>query len=235
MKYRVLVIIDVVNDFCTGSFAVKDAEAIIEPINRLMHSGTFDLVAAVRDWHPRGHVNFAENHPGRKPFETILWKGKEITLWPTHCIENTEGASFHPGLDASAINLVFNKGIELATDSLSGFFDDRGVGSTGLHEYLQEIVTQKGITRSDIEVCVVGLALDYCVAATARDSVRLGYTTSIAVECCRGVNTSRVGEDKLLRGFAQRGIHVDSLKDIVRQAAREPVREVGGRHAGIRL
>ncbi len=38
------------------------------------------------------------------------------------------------------------------------------------------------------EVYVGGLATDYCVKATARDSVDLGFKTCLVEEACRGVN-----------------------------------------------
>ena len=45
----------------------------IPVINRI--SNAFDIVVAIQDWHPPRHKSFAANHQGKKPFETIQWKG----------------------------------------------------------------------------------------------------------------------------------------------------------------
>ena len=61
----VLVVVDVQNDFCTGTLAIPDAETIVPVINRL--GAAFQHVVITQDWHPAGHVSFASSHPGRQP------------------------------------------------------------------------------------------------------------------------------------------------------------------------
>ena len=39
----------------------------------------------------------------------------------------------------------------------------------------------------NLDICV-GLAFDYCVSATALDSKRLGYDTSVIVDATRSIN-----------------------------------------------
>lgn len=66
----VLLVIDVQNDFMPGgALAVPDGDAVVPVINAL--AARFDQVVLTQDWHPRGHVSFAANHPGHAPFSTL--------------------------------------------------------------------------------------------------------------------------------------------------------------------
>ena len=70
---KALIIVDMQNDFIDGSLAVPEAKDIIDPINKLMEEGNYDLIVASQDWHPKGHISFASRY-NTKPFEkfTIL-------------------------------------------------------------------------------------------------------------------------------------------------------------------
>lgn len=58
----------------------------------------FTTVVYTQDFHPPGHVSFAETH-GMQPFTTKkLCNGSEQMLWPTHCVQGTYGAEFHAAL-----------------------------------------------------------------------------------------------------------------------------------------
>lgn len=60
-------IVDVQNDFITGSLNIKqcaaqhDGSEVIEPINRLLETVNFDAVFYSLDWHPVDHVSFIDN------------------------------------------------------------------------------------------------------------------------------------------------------------------------------
>jgi len=140
----------------------------------------FDLVVATQDWHPANHGSFAANHAGRNPGEMIDLAGLPQILWPTHCVQDTEGAKFVAGLDRRQWDRVFTKGTDTGIDSYSGFFDNGHRQATGLGDYLKA----KQVT----EVYVVGLATDYCVKFTALDAVQLGFKTHLIEDACRGVN-----------------------------------------------
>src|SRR5690625_7745853 len=67
---KVLLAIDVQNDFCPGgSLAVPEGDQIIPVVNRL--SEQFGHMILTQDWHPAGHSSFASSHDGKKPYETI--------------------------------------------------------------------------------------------------------------------------------------------------------------------
>jgi len=194
-----LIITDVQNDFCPGgALAIHEGDRIVPQVNRLRTR--FDLVVATQDWHPRGHGSFAANHPGKKIGEVIDLNGLPQILWPVHCVENTPGAEFHPGLDRRRIARVFHKGADPGIDSYSAFFDNGHRKATGLGEYLKE----RGID----EVYFCGLATDYCVKFSALDAVDLGFKTCVIEDACRGVNLQPGDVERAIAEMRAKGVEV---------------------------
>jgi nicotinamidase/pyrazinamidase len=95
---KALVLVDIQNDFLPpgGALAVPNGQAIIPVVNQLQQ--VFPLVVATQDWHPPNHGSFAVNHPGRKAFEQIDLNGLPQTLWPVHCVQDTQGAELAAAL-----------------------------------------------------------------------------------------------------------------------------------------
>jgi nicotinamidase/pyrazinamidase len=202
---KVLLIVDVQNDFCPGgALAVPEGDQVVPVINRLQPR--FDLVLATQDWHPAWHGSFAANHPGRRPGEQIELAGLAQILWPNHCVQGTWGAKLHPGLDRSRIARVFPKGDDPTIDSYGGFFDNGGRRSTGLERYLKE--------RGATEVYICGLATDYCVKATALDAVGLGFKTYVVEDACRGVNLQPGDAGRAIDQMRQKGVIVVRASDV---------------------
>jgi nicotinamidase/pyrazinamidase len=175
-----LIVVDVQNDFLPGgALAVREGDQVVPIANRLMASSRFDLIIATQDWHPANHGSFAANHAGKQPGQVTDLDGLPQILWPVHCVQNTAGADFAPGLDTKRFARVFRKGTDPKIDSYSGFFDNGHRKSTGLGEWL------KGDGATD--VYVIGLATDYCVKFTALDGVKLKFKVHLLPEACRGV------------------------------------------------
>lgn len=174
-----LIVIDVQNDFCPGgALAVAGGDEIIPRINALM--AEFSTVVLTQDWHPANHASFAANHPGAAAFSlTDMPYGPQV-LWPTHCVQGTKGAAFHPGLQTDPAQLVIRKGFRAGIDSYSAFFENDKATATGLHGYLQD--------RGVRSVTLVGLATDYCVAYSALDAARLGYRVMVLEGACRAID-----------------------------------------------
>jgi nicotinamidase/pyrazinamidase len=176
---KALILVDLQNDFCPrGALPVPEGDRVVPVVNRLL--GRFGLIVAMQDWHPPDHGSFAANHPRRNVGEVIDLNGLPQILWPVHCVQNTPGAEFHPGLERSRIDRVFQKGTDPAIDSYSGFFDNGRRKATGLGDFLRE--------RQVSDVFVCGLATDYCVKCTALDAVGLGFRTHLVEDACRGVD-----------------------------------------------
>lgn len=182
---RALIIVDVQNDFITGSLPVPDGETIIPRLREI--SPTFDLVVLTKDWHPSDHKSFASQN-GMKPYEVGELNGKPQIMWPDHCVQGSVGAELHPQLDVKSDKIIL-KGANKEHECYSGFCDVSG-NETELDAFLQE--------HNVTEVFVCGLATDYCVKETALDSVRRGYKTHFLEDVSKGVSHQTVEEAKAL-------------------------------------
>ena len=174
-----LIVIDVQNDFCPGgALAVTDGDAIIPGINALM--AEIPVRVLTQDWHPANHSSFASNHPGAAPFSMIEMPYGPQVLWPVHCVQGSEGAAFHKGLATDPADLVIRKGFRAEIDSYSAFFENDHKTPTGLEGYLR--------TRGVTHLTFVGLATDFCVAYSAIDAARLGFSATVREDLCRAID-----------------------------------------------
>lgn len=158
-----LILVDIQNDFLPGgALAVPDGDGILEAVNALARH-PFRAVIATQDWHPSQHCSFStQGGP-----------------WPVHCVAGTHGADFPPTLLPEPVTHIIRKGVLQGRDSYSGFLDNDRATSTGLDGLL------KGLDIKHVVIC--GLALDYCVTATALDAVQCGYRTEVVPQACRGI------------------------------------------------
>jgi len=176
---QALIVIDVQNDFCPGgALAVAQGDAIIPQLNALM--GEFQTVVLTQDWHPADHSSFAANHAGAAPFSNVQMPYGAQTLWPSHCVQGTKGAEFHPALRNDLAQLVLRKGFRAAIDSYSALFENDKTTPTGLDGYLRA----RGITG----LTLVGLATDFCVAFSALDAVAQDFDVTVLQDACRAID-----------------------------------------------
>ena len=178
-KGTALIVIDVQNDFCPGgALAVANGDGVVGPINHLMTQ--YINIVLTQDWHPQDHVSFASNHDGGTPFSSIALDYGEQTLWPDHCIKASHGAAFHTDLDTSKAQMVVRKGFRSDIDSYSAFFENDQSTTTGLIGYLKE--------RGIVNVMLVGLATDFCVAWSAIDAAKLGLNVAVDLSACAAID-----------------------------------------------
>jgi len=160
-KGDALVMVDVQNDFLPGgSLAVPRGDEVVPLLNRYAAEfhGRGLPIYATRDWHPSKHCSFkAQGGP-----------------WPPHCVADTPGAQFAPGLELPPETAIISKGTARDEDAYSGF------EGTDLDARL----CAQGIKR----VYVGGLATDYCVVNTVRDGLTLGYHVFLLGDAIRAVN-----------------------------------------------
>lgn len=176
-----LIVIDVQNDFCPGgALAVAGGDEIIGPINTLIEDAS--IVVLSQDWHPTNHTSFAANHAGMEPFMEIDMPYGAQTLWPTHCVQGTEGAEFHKRLNADRADAIIRKGTNPSIDSYSTFFENDRKTPTGLLGYLRE--------RNVSSLLLVGLATDFCVAFSALDAAANGFDVKVQMDACRGIDNA---------------------------------------------
>lgn len=197
---RVLLVIDLQNDFISGSLAVHEAGKVIPVVNRLMKQGGYDAIVFSQDWHPEGHGSFASQHPGKKPHDMGELGGKPQVMWPDHCVQGSWGAKFHDGLDLSLVTYIQQKGLDKNVDSYSAFRDNNEKSLTGLDSYLKKL----GVT--EIDIC--GVATDYCDKFTALDAVKLlpGVKVNFIEDASRGITAQGVKD--ALSEMKAAGVHV---------------------------
>ncbi len=178
-----LVIVDVQNDFCPGgTLAVPDGDRVAAPLSRLAKSfAAAGLpVFASRDWHP----------PDTSHFQ--LFGGP----WPVHCVRDTPGAAFHPGLHLPETAVVLSKGMDPAADGYSAF---EGVSEAGLP--LADILAANGVQH----LCIGGLATDYCVRATVLEALARGFGVTLLVDAVAGVDLQPGDAERAIREMEAAG------------------------------
>ena len=164
-----LVVVDVQNDFAdpNGGLAVGGGSAILPLVNAsvadALVGGAF--VVYTQDWHPESTPHFA----------------KDGGTWPVHCVAGTWGAEFHPSLDVAGPTVLKGSNGE---DGYSGFTMRDPVSGETIPTELEGLLRDHGVER----VVIVGLATDYCVKATALDSVELGFETIVFANATAAVN-----------------------------------------------
>ncbi|HMG37180.1 MAG TPA: bifunctional nicotinamidase/pyrazinamidase [Blastocatellia bacterium] len=184
-----LVLVDIQNDFCPGgSLAVQDGDKIVPVVNRIMP--LFPIVISTQDWHPPNHISFKE-------------RGGP---WPPHCVQGTVGAELHPDLKRAYIQHYFRKAYTTERDAYSEFdgTDDKG-------RSLDEVLRSLGVKN----LCVVGLATDYCVRATVLDGLDYGYHVMPVTDAMRAVNVQPDDGDKALNEMASKGAELITSEALV--------------------
>lgn len=205
---QALVVVDMQNDFLPGGpLAVPGGDIILPFVANLVRMGRqYELLVFTKDWHPDGHGSFASAHPGASLFEVIELSGQPQVLWPDHCVQNTSGACLADEIEkvlseaiaAGRKTLLIEKGQRRQVDSYSAFYDNARLYETKLKDALHA----SEITELD----VVGLALDYCVKATALDAVSLGFKTRVLLQGTRAVD-SALG-DQIVAELAAAGVTI---------------------------
>jgi len=184
-----LLVVDVQNDFAdpAGSLYVPGGETILTAINDEIEraSAAGALVVYTQDWHPDSTPHFA----------------KDGGIWPVHCVSGSWGASFHPGLEVDGPTIRKGTGGE---DGYSGFFTrDPATGEAAITE-LAALLEERGIER----VVVVGLALDYCVKATALDAAGEGLATEVLLASTRAVELEPGDGERAIEELRSAGVVV---------------------------
>ena len=169
---RVLIVVDVQNDFCEGgSLPVTGGAQVAHDIAEMLHHWSAGAPGAPE----YAHVVATKDHhvdPGDH------WSDDPdyVESWPVHCKVGTDGEAFHPNLDPQPFDAIFLKGDHAA--AYSGF-EGRAPDGSLLADWLR--------AHSVTHVDICGIATDYCVRATALDAVAGGFDTRLLASMCAGV------------------------------------------------
>lgn len=134
MAKKILVVVDMQNDFTTGALGNAECVAAIDRVTDVIRSGEYDEILATRDTHGENYMNTRE--------------GKNLPV--VHCIKGTEGWEIVPQV-AQAIREITGKEVVA--------FDKPTFGSAELAMYLQKIYEKD----ADLQIDFTGVCTGICV------------------------------------------------------------------------
>jgi nicotinamidase/pyrazinamidase len=168
LENSALLIVDLQNDFCPGgALPVPDGNRVVAPLNlaaELFAAANLPVIAS-RDWHPAATSHFS------------AYGG----IWPSHCVQGSRGAEFHPQLQLPQDYLLISKGFEPDSDSYSAFDGRLADGRS-----LQELLAALGVGK----LYVGGLATDYCVKESVLAAIRTGLQVVVLEDAIAGVDVA---------------------------------------------
>lgn len=137
MKNKVLIVVDMQNDFIDGSLGTPEAQAIVPKVVEKIKNWDGDIVFT-KDTHYKNYLNTRE--------------GRHLPI--EHCLQNTPGHNFPKDIDDFVIERYMKtlyKNVDVITKS--------SFGSYGLPELLFEPVEHIEIIGLCTDICVISNAI----------------------------------------------------------------------------
>jgi len=178
-KGDALLIVDVQKDFCPGgALPIQEGDKVVPVLNRWIKAAREKGIPiyASRDWHPMQHMSFQDQG------------GK----WPPHCVQDSDGATFHPDLELPDDVVKITKGIRFDHDQYSVF------DQTGLAEQLKRNTVKR--------LWVGGLAQDVCVLESVLGARNAGFEVKVLKEATRPVTPE--GGKEAIRKMKEAGAKI---------------------------
>lgn len=188
--HKALLVVDVQNDFMPGgALPVSQGNVVVPALNRYIALAAERGWALFfsRDWHPTETAHF-QTHGGP---------------WPPHCIQNTPGAAFAPGLQVPEHATILSKGTTWEAESYSAFLGHDAQGAS-----FAERLREQGIG----DLYVGGLALDYCVKRSVLDALDLGLSATLLIDATRAVNVAPHDAEEAIEEMVRAGAQVATIE-----------------------
>ena len=155
---KVLVVVDMQNDFISGSLGTPEAQAIVDNVVRKIDTFDGDMICTTQDSHGD---NYLDTQEGR--------------LLPVkHCKLYTDGWNIHPDVDAALLRRI-GKGGFMKTS-----FGSPEMGNCLRLMDAQERITEVVLIGLCIDICVISNAL--LLKAFLPEA-----TITVDASCCAGV------------------------------------------------
>lgn len=151
-------------ELCPAELPVPGGAGIVSKVNELL-ALPFARIDATQDWHPANHRSFL---------------GRTDNLYPPHCVMNTPGAEFLPGLLTERFSAVWRKGYDP---------DFEAYAVTAQHSGFAEFLRASGIQA----VVVCGIATNICCFFAARDLRTAGFEVLMAEDASAGIDVPVAG------------------------------------------
>lgn len=136
---KILVVVDMQNDFLTGSLANESAVKIIPNIKNEILCGNYDHIIFTRDTHDEDYLNSQE--------------GKKLPV--VHCIENTNGWN------------VCDELLDAAKSMPYSFYDKHTFGARNWTECFISDIDWGDTNINNCDITLVGTCTDICVVSNA--------------------------------------------------------------------
>jgi nicotinamidase/pyrazinamidase len=162
-----LLVVDAQRGFttlCPAELPVPGGLEIVPAVNRLLER-PWKRIDASQDWHPLDHCSFL---------------GRRDNLYPPHCVIDTPGAEFLPGLHAERFHAVWRKGFQR---------DFEAYAVTAQHPGFAALLRAEGVET----VAVCGLATNICCFYAARDLRRAGFAVWMVEDASAGLDVPAAG------------------------------------------
>jgi nicotinamidase/pyrazinamidase len=151
-------------ELCPGELPVPGGLKIVPAVNALM-AMPFARIDATQDWHPPNHCSF---------------HGCRDDLYPPHCVFDSPGAEFLPGLQCHRFSAIWRKGYDP---------DFEAYAVTTQHPGFAGFLKASGIDS----VVVCGIATNICCFFSARDLRHTGFEVLMVEDASAGIDVPEAG------------------------------------------
>jgi nicotinamidase/pyrazinamidase len=162
-----LLVVDVQQGFtelCPGELPVPGGLGIVPAVNALLDL-PFARIDATKDWHPADHCSF---------------RGQRDNLYPPHCVIDSPGAEFVPGLHSNRFSTIWRKGYNR---------DFEAYAVTAQHPGFAAFLKASGIAT----VVICGIATNICCFFAARDLRATGFEVWMVEDASAGIDVPIAG------------------------------------------
>jgi nicotinamidase/pyrazinamidase len=151
-------------ELCPTELPVPGGAAIVPQVNALL-ALPFARIDATQDWHPPDHRSFI---------------GQADNIYPPHCVMNTPGAEWVPGLHTHRFSAIWRKGYDR---------DFEAYAVTAQHPGFAPFLAASGIKT----VVVCGIATNICCFFAARDLRKAGFDVWLVEDASAGIDVPAAG------------------------------------------
>lgn len=141
MKRKILVVVDMQNDFITGPLGNEECKKAVEPVVNAIKTGGYEELLITQDTHS---INYLETQEGKK-------------LPVVHCIKDTEGWQLNPEVE-KAVNTA---GVPVK------YFEKPTFGSVELANFFSQPRDGKVENSEETQIDFCGVCTGICVISNA--------------------------------------------------------------------
>jgi nicotinamidase/pyrazinamidase len=176
-------------ELCPDELPVPGGAAIVPQVNALLGL-PFARIDATQDWHPADHRSF---------------HGRADNIYPPHCVMNTPGAEFLPGLHTHLFRTIWRKGYDPNFEAYA---------VTAQHPGFAPFLAASGVKT----VVVCGIATNICCFFAARDLKNAGFGVWMVEDASAGLDVplADLYQSKAKAEGQRLGIRYCSVAEVVK-------------------